>query len=74
MGRFLCAKRSAWPCPIGIVVCMTVERRTGFSQVLEEDFRNLRWIAERTSPKTTMVPDSRAQGLRARHAIWSACM
>jgi LacI family transcriptional regulator len=47
MGRFLCSR-------IGTVAVLSassrlydqLERRTGFSQVLEEDFRNLRWIAE----------------------------
>jgi LacI family transcriptional regulator len=44
-----------------------LERRTGFSQVLEEDFRNLRWVAE---PDFTEDDDGAGlalQGLVARH-------
>ncbi|WP_408391454.1 LacI family DNA-binding transcriptional regulator [Paraburkholderia sediminicola] len=69
MGRFLCAK-------LGTVAVLSgssrlhdqVERRTGFSQVLEEDFRNLRWIAEPDFAEDDDGAGLAVQGLSARHA------
>jgi LacI family transcriptional regulator len=44
-----------------------LERRTGFSQVLEEDFRNLRWVAEPDFAEDDDGASLAAQGLLARH-------
>ncbi|WOD15637.1 LacI family DNA-binding transcriptional regulator [Paraburkholderia kirstenboschensis] len=68
MGRFLGAR-------LGTVAVLSgssrlhdqLERRTGFSQVLEEDFRNLRWIAEPDFTEDDDGAGLAAQGLIARH-------
>lgn len=68
MGRFLCAR-------LGTVAVLSgssrlhdqLERRTGFSQVLEEDFRNLRWIAEPDFAEDDDGAGLAVQGLLARH-------
>ncbi|WP_420994362.1 LacI family DNA-binding transcriptional regulator [Cupriavidus sp. 30B13] len=68
MGGFLCTR-------IGSVAVLSgssrlhdqVERRTGFSQVLEEDFRNLRGIAEPDFTEDDDGADLAVQGLLARH-------
>jgi LacI family transcriptional regulator len=68
MGRFLGAR-------LGTVAVLSgssrlhdqLERRTGFSQVLEEDFRNLRWIAEPDFAEDDHGAGLAAQGLVARH-------
>lgn len=68
MGRFLGSR-------IGTVAVLSassrlhdqLERRTGFSQVLEEDFRNLRWIAEPDFAEGDDGAGLAAQGLLARH-------
>src|SRR5258708_36702426 len=44
-----------------------LERRTGFSQVLEEDFRNLRWVAEPDFTEDDGGAGLAVQGLLARH-------
>ena len=68
MGRFLGAR-------LGTVAILSgssrlhdqLERRTGFSQVLEEDFRNLRWIAEPDFAEDDDGAGLAVQGLLARH-------
>jgi LacI family transcriptional regulator len=68
MGRFLCTR-------IGTVAVLSgssrlhdqLERRTGFSQVLEEDFRNLRWTAEPDFTEDDDGAGLAVQGLLARH-------
>jgi LacI family transcriptional regulator len=68
MGRFLGSR-------IGTVAVVSgssrlhdqLERRTGFSQVLEEDFRNLRWIAEPDFAEDSDGAGLAIQGLLARH-------
>lgn len=68
MGRFLGAR-------LGTVAVLSgssrlhdqLERRTGFSQVLEEDFRNLRWIAEPDFAEDDDAAGLAVQGLVARH-------
>jgi LacI family transcriptional regulator len=68
MGRFLGSR-------IGTVAVVSgssrlhdqLERRTGFSQVLEEDFRNLRWIAEPDFAEDSDGAALATAGLLARH-------
>ncbi|MGF6612921.1 LacI family transcriptional regulator [Paraburkholderia sp. WSM4175] len=68
MGRFLGAR-------LGTVAILSassrlhdqLERRTGFSQVLEEDFRNLSWIAEPDFAEDDEGAGLAVQGLLARH-------
>ncbi|WP_208866306.1 LacI family DNA-binding transcriptional regulator [Paraburkholderia lacunae] len=68
MGRFLGSR-------LGTVAVLSassrlhdqLERRIGFSQVLEEDFRNLRWIAEPDFAEDDDGAGLAAQGLLARH-------
>jgi LacI family transcriptional regulator len=44
-----------------------VERRTGFAQILEEDFRNLRWVVESDFPEDDDSARLVALGLFAQH-------
>jgi len=68
MGRFLGAR-------LGTVAILSassrlhdqLERRTGLSQVLEEDFRNLRWIAEPDFAEDDDGAGLAVQGLLARY-------
>ncbi len=68
MGRFLGQR-------IGTVAVLSassrlhdqLERRTGFSQVLEEDFRNLRWVTEPDFAEDDGGAGLAVQGLLARY-------
>jgi LacI family transcriptional regulator len=44
-----------------------VERRTGFAQILEEDFRNLRWVVEPDFPEDEDSARLAAIGVLARY-------
>lgn len=69
LGRFSAGR-------IGTVVVLSgssrlhdqVERRTGFAQILEEDFRNLRWVVEPDFPEDDDSARLAALGLLAKHS------
>jgi LacI family transcriptional regulator len=54
-----------------------VERRTGFAQILEEDFRNLRWVVEPDFPEDDGSARLAALGAFAKHpdliGIYATC-
>jgi LacI family transcriptional regulator len=54
-----------------------VERRTGFAQILEEDFRNLRWVVEPDFPEDDGSARLAALGVLAQHSdligIYATC-
>jgi LacI family transcriptional regulator len=69
LGRFSAGR-------IGTVVVLSgssrlhdqVERRTGFAQILEEDFRNLRWVVEPDFPEDDESARLAGLGVLAKHA------
>jgi LacI family transcriptional regulator len=69
LGRFSAGR-------IGTVVVLSgssrlhdqVERRTGFAQILEEDFRNLRWVVEPDFPEDDESARLSGLGVVAKHA------
>jgi LacI family transcriptional regulator len=78
LGRFSAGR-------IGTVVVLSgssrlhdqVERRTGFAQILEEDFRNLRWVVEPDFPEEDDSARLAALGVLAKHSdligIYATC-